>query len=80
MTTKEIPLNKTVKAYFKKHDQRPVIIGKFVQLSDHASLTSKGMIRFVSLAKMDRWNDDEPNIGLTRIFVASDFTQVRDVN
>lgn len=55
--------------------QRNSLFGKFAKLSDHDELMAKGMIRFVSVSRLDEFYEN-PNIGHTRILVMSDFQSV----
>jgi hypothetical protein len=82
MTVEQIQpkIGKLVKIFFSKHDERFPIIGIFVNLKDANELSSKGMIRFVSQSRLDHWDSENPSVGLTRIFVASDITQVTKVD
>lgn len=68
-----------VKGYFKERDSRFPIIGKFVALKDHKELSCKGFARFVSTSRLDFWSDENPQIGLTRIFAVGDFAQIKKV-
>jgi len=83
MTTEQIEKyqNKKVKAFFGQKSDRFPIIGKFVKLKDHEELSSKGMVRFVSLSRFDFFKDENPDscLGMTRIYVAKDFTQIVEI-
>lgn len=73
MTIKNITINIPVKIIFKERDQRFPMIGKFVNLSDAASLASKGMVRFVNQSV---WDSYSGQVALTKIYVVTDFSQV----
>lgn len=75
MKVDQLPINQKVKIIFKHHDERFPMIGKFVNIHDAKELSSKGMVRFVNQTKLDFWSDENPQVGLTRIFVATDITQ-----
>ncbi len=82
MTTRFINktyLGRKVKVFFKQHDRRIAMIGKFVNLADSEDLSSKNMIRFVNQSRLDYWVDSFPNIGLTKIYNADDFTIITEV-
>lgn len=68
--------NIKVKAYFGERDRRTPIIGMFVNCIDSDYLSSKDMVRFVSLSNFDNWNPEYPSIGLTKIYKITDFTQI----
>lgn len=76
----KIKESQIVKVYFKERDTRLPMIGKFVYLRDAYELKSKNMVRFVGKRFLDNWSDNEPQIALTRIFVVSDFSQVKVVD
>lgn len=78
MTTGQILLKgpQKVKVIFGERDQRYPMIGKFVYLNDSQYLLDKGMVRFVNQSKLDFWNDEQPNVGLTKIYKTSDFSQL----
>lgn len=75
----ESKIGQKVKIIFKERDQRYPMIGKLVAMTDHKSLTSKGMVRFVNQTKLDYWDDTNPSVGLTKIYVVKDFSQVLSV-
>lgn len=81
MTIKQIEkLGDTkVKVYFKEHDVRNPMIGIFVNLRDSDELKTKDMVRFVNQSRLDFWNPEEPNIGLTKIYKVTDFTQIKEL-
>lgn len=68
--------NTDVKISFKNHDDRFPMIGQFVKLKDHEHLSKKGMVRFVNQSRLDHFDKNEPQVGLTKIFVASDFSVI----
>lgn len=68
--------SKMVKVYFKEHDVRMPMVGKFVMMKDGTDLAKKSMVRFVANSRTDYWSDQNPQIGLTRIFNSNDFTQI----
>lgn len=78
MTTDQVLLKgpQKVKVIFGERDQRYPMIGRFVYLNDSQYLLDKGMVRFVNQSKLDFWNDAQPNVGLTKIYKTSDFTQL----
>lgn len=66
------------KIYFKNQTRTP-IFGKFVQLSDHKELSTKGMIRFSCenrLAEFERTH----HVEYTRIFNVEEFAQIKKVD
>ena len=80
-------LNQKVKVIFKERDSRITMIGKFVNIgnpekdnADFKELASKNMIRFVNQSRLDYWQDDVPNVGLTKIYKADDFALITLVN
>lgn len=58
---------------------RTPIIGRFVCLSDSKDLSQKGMIRFVSARNEDGFAITGKTMH-TRIFVASDITDILKIN
>lgn len=77
----EKKLNKKVKVYFKENDQRTPMIGKFISFKDSKDLAKKGMVRFVSLSKLDAFNEDAPDTctAMSKIYSVAYFTQIIDV-
>lgn len=82
MTVKSLEkkIGKVVKVIFKEHDSRYPMIGKIVLCKDAVELEKKGMVRFVSQKYFEFWEDENPQIGMTRIYVTADFSQVNVMN
>lgn len=68
-----------VKVYFGQRDTRFPMMGKFVACNDAKDLQRKGMARFVNSSRLDYWSDEQPMIGLTKIYVLKDFSQFKIV-
>lgn len=70
---KSISEDRHVKLFLKL---RGVVVGKFVAMKDNADLQQKGMIRFVSGAKMDLFEmtctSNPDNVYFTRIILIKD--------
>lgn len=74
-------IGKKVKVYFKEHDTRLPMIGKFVELEDSKELEVKRMVRFVSLSKEDNYESavQMRKIEFTRLFKVNDFHSTKEV-
>lgn len=68
--------SKMVKVYFKERDNRQPMVGKFVMMRDGKELARKNMVRFVANSRTDYWSDKAPQVGLTKLFVVTDFSQL----
>jgi len=64
------------KIIFKEHDERLPMIGIFVRMKDCDELLEKGMVRFVNQSKLDYWFEGRKEVGLTKIYVIKDFSQL----
>ena len=73
---KSISEGSKAKAY---REMRTPIFGKFLALSDHEDLMSKGMVRFLSESRADQYAV-KPDITLTRIYVLRSFYIILKVN
>ena len=67
------------KVIFKQHDERLPMIGIFVRMNDCEELLEKGMVRFVNQSKLDFWFGGRKEVGLTKIYVIKDFSQLLNV-
>jgi len=67
-------VDENVKVYFKPHDKRYPMIGKFVYLQDGKHLESKKMIRFIREDRIEDW--DGTSVYPTSIYVVTDFKMI----
>lgn len=72
-------IGKKVKVYFKEHDTRLPMIGKFIELEDCEELLKRGWIRFVHLSNQEFFDSAMNKINFTKMYKFNDFHSTKEV-